>query len=168
MLEALDRNAERWALLIFYTLLVTTMVVEVIRREVLSYSSIWGEEIVRYSFIYLVWIGAAAAIKDRAHIRIDVIFHGLPHRAQSLLYMLGDLIMLAVAIAVVFWSWHAVGVSMRFGSVSHGLRVSMVWFLMAVPLGFTLVAVRLLQSLRRDFRNLVDGVPPDSGARLFD
>ena len=74
MLRALDRNAERWALLFFYILLVTTMVVEVIRREVLSYSSIWGEELVRYSFIYLVWIGASAAIKDRAHIRIDVIF----------------------------------------------------------------------------------------------
>ena len=168
MLQALDRNAERWALLIFYTLLVTTMVVEVIRREILAYSSIWGEEIVRYSFIYLVWIGAAAAIKDRAHIRIDVIFHGLPHRWQSLLYMLGDLIMLALAIAVVFWSWHAVEVSMRFGSVSHGLRVSMAWFLLAVPLGFTRVAIRLLQSLRRDLRNLIDGVPPDSGARLFD
>ena len=80
MLRALDRNAERWALLFFYILLVTTMVVEVIRREVLSYSSIWGEELVRYSFIYLVWIGASAAIKDRAHIRIDVIFHALPHQ----------------------------------------------------------------------------------------
>ena len=42
----------------FYILLVATMVVEVIRREVLAYSSIWGEELVRYSFIYLVWIGA--------------------------------------------------------------------------------------------------------------
>jgi hypothetical protein len=30
-----------------------------------SYSSIWGEEIVRYSFIYLAWIGAAAAVKER-------------------------------------------------------------------------------------------------------
>jgi C4-dicarboxylate transporter DctQ subunit len=32
---------------------------------VFSYSSIWGEEIVRYSFIYLAWIGAAAAVKER-------------------------------------------------------------------------------------------------------
>jgi TRAP-type C4-dicarboxylate transport system permease small subunit len=34
------------------------MFIEVVRREVFSYSSIWGEEIVRYSFIYLAWIGA--------------------------------------------------------------------------------------------------------------
>ena len=58
ILKALDRNLERWALLIFYVVLVMTMAVEVIRREVFSYSSVWGEEIVRYSFIYLAWIAA--------------------------------------------------------------------------------------------------------------
>ncbi|MDB9808889.1 TRAP transporter small permease, partial [Yoonia sp.] len=63
-LRLLDRNAEKWALLVFYSMLVITMAVEVLRREVFSYSSIWGEEIVRYSFIYLAWIGAAAAVKE--------------------------------------------------------------------------------------------------------
>ena len=43
MLKTLDRNAERWALLVFYVMLVVTMAVEVLRREVFSYSSIWGE-----------------------------------------------------------------------------------------------------------------------------
>ena len=49
ILKALNENAERWALLVFYTMLVATMFVEVLRREIMSYSSIWGEEIVRYS-----------------------------------------------------------------------------------------------------------------------
>ncbi len=66
MLAIIDRNVERWALLVFYTMLVLTMAVEVIRREIFNYSSVWGEEIVRYSFIYLVWIGAAAAVRARA------------------------------------------------------------------------------------------------------
>ncbi len=72
-IRTLDQNAERWALLVFYVMLVVTMAIEVLRREIFSYSSIWGEEIVRYSFIYLAWIGAAAAVKERGHIRIDVI-----------------------------------------------------------------------------------------------
>jgi hypothetical protein len=46
-------------------MLVVTMFVEVVRREAFSYSSIWGEEIVRYSFIYLAWIGAASAVRER-------------------------------------------------------------------------------------------------------
>ena len=167
-LKLLDRNAEKWALLVFYSMLVITMAVEVLRREVFSYSSIWGEEIVRYSFIYLAWIGAAAAVKERAHIRIDVLMHYLSPRMKTLMYIFGDFVMLGVAVGALVWSFETVHVSWTFGSVSHGLRVSLVWFLMAVPAGFTLMIVRLLQSLIRDFRCLRDGTPVYEGDTLFD
>lgn len=168
MLSLIDRNAERWALLVFYTMLVVTMAVEVIRREVFAYSSIWGEEMVRYAFIYLAWIGAAAAVRERAHIRIDVIFAFVPPRVKTLLYIFGDLVMLAIAVLALRWSLDVVSVSWRFGSISHGLRVSMVWFLAAVPIGFGLMAFRLLQSLARDVADLRAGRPVYEGARLFD
>jgi TRAP-type C4-dicarboxylate transport system permease small subunit len=167
-LAALNKNAERWALLFFYVLLVGTMFVEVIRREVFAYSSIWGEEIVRYAFIYLAWIGAAAAVRERAHIRIDVLMHFVSDRGKALLYILGDLVMLAVALVAIVWSFETVMVSWKFGSVSHGLRVSMVLFLMAVPFGFALMIFRLIQSLLRDFKDLLAGRPVYEGDKLFD
>lgn len=168
MLDSLNRNAERWALLAFYTMLVITMAVEVIRREIFAYSSIWGEEVVRYAFIYLVWIGAAAAVRERAHIRIDVLFHYLGQRGKAVLYIFGDLVMLGVAVLAVYWSFETFSVSWKFGSVSHGLRVSMVWFLAAVPIGFSLMIFRLIQSLLRDVSDLRAGRPVYEGARLFD
>lgn len=168
LLRRIDRDAERWLLLTFYSMLVVTMAVEVIRRELFAYSSIWGEEIVRYSFIYLAWIGAAAAVKERAHIRIDVLMHYLPPRAKALLYIFGDLVMFAVAIIALYWSYEAVHVSAKFGSVTHGLRISKVWFLMAVPLGFALIIWRLVQSFIRDVRSLRDGTPVYQGDTLFD
>ncbi|MFT5631648.1 MAG: C4-dicarboxylate transporter DctQ subunit [Gammaproteobacteria bacterium] len=168
IIRKLDQNAERWALLLFYVMLVMTMAIEVLRREIFSYSSIWGEEIVRYSFIYLAWIGAAAAVKERAHIRIDVVMHYLGPRAKALLYIFGDLVMFGVALVALYWSWETVHVSWKFGSVSHGLRISMVWFLMAVPVGFALIILRLIQSLLRDIRSLRDGTPVYEGDKLFD
>ena len=167
-LRLIDQNAERWLLLIFYVMLVATMAVEVLRREVFAYSSIWGEEIVRYSFIYLAWIGAAAAVRDRAHIRIDVLLNYLGPRARTLTYIFGDLMMMGVAVIALYWSFETVLVSAKFGSVSHGLRVSMVWFLMAVPIGFALMVWRLLQSLRNDINSLRNGTPVYEGNKLFD
>lgn len=41
LLRQIDRNAVRWLLLTFYTMLVAAMDVKVLRREVFSYSSIW-------------------------------------------------------------------------------------------------------------------------------
>jgi len=167
-LRRIDRDAERWLLLVFYVMLVATMAIEVLRREIFAYSSIWGEEIVRYSFIYLAWIGAAAAVKERAHIRIDVVMHYLGPRPKALLYIFGDLVMVAVAVVALYWSLETVHVSAKFGSVTDGLRISKVWFLMAVPVGFSLMLFRLVQSLLRDFRSLRDGTPVFEGDKLFD
>jgi len=168
LLALLNRNAERLALLLFYSMLVVTMAVEVVRREIFAYSSIWGEEIVRYAFIYLAWIGAASAVRERAHIRIDVLFNYAGPKTKALLYIFGDLVMLVFAVIAVWWSLETVAVSWKFGSVSHGLRMSMVWFLAAVPIGFSLMAFRLVQSLVRDIADLRAGRPVHEGARLFD
>lgn len=166
--RAIDKNGERWLLLVFYVMLVGTMFIEVVRREVFAYSSIWGEEMVRYSFIYLAWIGAAAAVKERGHIRIDVLMHYVPMRVKTLLYIFGDLVMFVVAVIALYWSWESVHVSWKFGSVTHGLRISQTFFLFAVPFGFALVIFRLLQSFRRDLSDLRSGRPVYEGDKLFD
>lgn len=168
ILKSLDRNAERWALLIFYSMLVVTMFIEVLRREIFSYSSIWGEEIVRYCFIYLAWIGAAAAVKERGHIRIDVILEYVGARTKALIYLFSDLVMFVVALIALYWSFETVMVSAKFGSVTHGLRISQVWFLAAVPIGFALMAFRLIQSFWRDINDLRGGRDVYEGDRLFD
>ncbi|TMM54209.1 TRAP transporter small permease [Sulfitobacter sabulilitoris] len=168
IIKSLDNNGERWLLLVFYVMLVGTMFIEVIRREVFSYSSIWGEEIVRYSFIYLAWIGAAAAVKERGHIRIDVIMNYVPMTLKTLLYILGDVVMFIVALIALYWSFEAVAVSWKFGSVTHGLRISQVFFLSAVPFGFALVMLRLVQSFLRDISDLRHGRSVYEGDKLFD
>jgi len=167
-LRNVDKNLETWALLFFYSLLVTTMAVEVVRRELFSFSSIWGEEIVRYAFIYLVWIGAAAGIRDRAHIRIDVAFTYLRERTKAVFYLLGDFVMLGLSVVALWYSFETVQVSWKFGSVTDGLRLSKVWFLIAVPIGFTLIIYRLVQSILRDFHHLRNGMPVFTGKKMFD
>lgn len=166
--RTLDKNLERLALLIAYSMLVVTMTVEVMRRELLAYSSVWGEEVVRYAFIYLVWIGAAVAVRERAHIRIDVLFHACSNRTKLALYIFGDLIMLVVACFAFYWAWETVAVSVQFSSVSHGLRVPMVWFLSAVPVGFALIVFRVIQSIIRDIRDFLHDAPVFEGNKLFD
>lgn len=168
ILTRINRDGERWLLLVFYTLIVATIAIEVLRRFGLSYSSIWGEEIARYAFIYLVWIGAAAAVHDRAHIRIDVLLHYLPPRGKAILYIFGDLVMLAVALVALYLSVETVLTSVKFGSVTHGLRIEQAWFLAAVPVGFALITLRLVASIWRDIDDLRAGNPVFDGHRLFD
>jgi TRAP-type C4-dicarboxylate transport system permease small subunit len=162
MLRKLDQHGERVLLLILYCFIVLAIFIEVVRRFVLLYSSVWGEETARYAFIYLVWIGAAVAVKERAHIRIDVLMHYLPPRGVALLYLFGDLLTALLALFAIYWSMDPVLVSWKFGNVTDGLRI------VRVPLGFTLVMYRLVQSIIRDIGDLRAGRPPYTGEKLFD
>jgi TRAP-type C4-dicarboxylate transport system permease small subunit len=141
---------------------------EVFRRFFLSYSSIWAEEIARYAFIYIAWIGASYAIRERAHIRIDVILPLLSNRWRTIVFIFGDIVTLILAVVSVYWSMEPVINSIHFGSVTHGLRISQAWFLFAVPLGFAMMIFRLFQSMKRDISDLLAGRPVFEGSKLFD
>ncbi len=167
-LQQLNQNGERWCLLVLYSFIVYVIFIEVVRRFVLLYSSVWGEETARYAFIYLVWIGAAAAVRERAHIRIDVIMHYLPPRGVALVYLFGDVLTGVLACFAIYWSLDPVLVSVKFGNVTDGLRIVRAWFLVAVPLGFTVLMFRLVQSMLRDLSDLRAGRAVFTGRKLFD
>lgn len=168
ILQKIDQEGERWLSLPLYALIVLTVFIEVFRRFFLSYSSIWGEEVARYAFIYVVWIGAASAIRERSHIRIDFVLKMLSGRWRSILYIFGDIVTLILAVVALYWSMEPVINSIHFGSVTHGLRISQAWFLFAVPLGFGMISFRLIQSMKRDISDLRAGRPVFEGNKLFD
>ena len=97
---------------------------------------------------------AALLRSPHAHARIDAI-HISAAKAHD-------------GVLAVYTALESIEISYRFGSVTHGLRISLVWFLAAVPLGFTLMIYRLLQSMRRDLTDLFAGREVHGGAKLFD
>ncbi len=168
VLRTIDKEGERYLLLPLYALIVIVIFSEVMRRFVLSYSSIWAEEVARYAFIYVSWIGASAAIRERAHIRIDVIFQFVSERGKGIIFIFGDIVTLALAVTAFYWSLHPVFTSLHFDSVTHGLRISQAWFLAAVPLGFAMMTIRLIQSIIRDVSDVRAKRPVFKGQKLFD
>ncbi|MCP5371088.1 MAG: TRAP transporter small permease [Hyphomicrobiales bacterium] len=168
ILHNIDQNGERYLLLVFYALVVSVIGVEVVRRFVLSFSSIWGEEIARFAFIYLTWIGASAGVKNRAHIRIDVIYSWVPARHHVWLYVLADVATMAFAVIALYFSIIPILTSIEFNNVTDGLRINRSFFLVAVPLGFTMTMVRVAQNLVRDLRDHRAGRPVYRGKKLFE
>ena len=125
----------------------------------LSFSSVWGEEIARFCFIYLTWVGASAAVKNRTHIRIDLIYSWVPAQYHVWLYMLADLATMAFAIVAFYYSLIPIVNALSFGNVTDGLRINRTFFLMAVPLGFAMTMMRLVQNFVRDWRDHRAGRP---------
>ena len=167
-LQGLDRNGERYLMLVFYCFVVFVIVSEVIRRFVFNFSSLWGEEAARFAFIYLGWVGASYAVKQRAHIRFDILTSKLSPRFAGWVYLFSELATLVFAGFALYWSLQTIGTMLRFDALSPALRVSQVWFQAAVPLGFAMMIVRVLQSALRDWRYIRAGRAPYTGTLLFD
>lgn len=168
LLHSLDENAERYLMLTCYCFIVFVIVQEVFRRFVLNYSSAWAEELARYAFIYMGWIGAAAAVKERAHIRFDVLLTRLPARLHGYLYIFTELCTLVFACIALYWSMHTIEQLLQFGGTTPVMRVNKAWFEAAVPIGFTLIIVRIAQSLVRDVADIRAGRPAFAGKAMFE
>lgn len=167
-LQALDRDAERWVMLVFYTFCCIVIVQEVIRRFVLNYSSAWGEEAARYAFIYLGWIGAAYAVRERAHIRFDILLQRMGARGKALVFIVAELATIVFACIALYWSLHTIRQLLQFEGTTPVLRINKAWFEAAVPIAFALIVFRSAQAMLRDWRDLRAGREPYAGKAMFD
>ncbi len=168
VLSALNRDAERWAMLVCYTFCCIVIVQEVVRRFVLNFSSAWGEEAARYAFIYLGWIGAAYAVRERAHIRFDILIGRVGPRAKAWVYIFAELCTIAFALIALYWSLHTVRQLLQFEGATPVLRVNKVWFEAAVPIGFALIVWRSCQGIARDWADWRAGRPVYTGKAMFE
>jgi TRAP-type C4-dicarboxylate transport system permease small subunit len=166
--RALDEGAERYAMLVFYVFVCAVIVQEVVRRFVFNFSSAWAEESARYAFIYLGYVGAAYAVRERAHIRFDILLQRLPPRAHGWVFIFAELATLVFAGFAFWWSMHTIGQLVNFGAESPVLRVNKAWFVAAVPLGFALIMLRGVQAILRDLGDLRARRAAYTGKAMFE
>ena len=167
VLRFLDKHAEKLLAVWLYCYIVLVIFFEVLRRYSISFSSLWGEETARYAFIYMAWLGASIAVKERLHIRIGLLSDHLGSRGQNAIMIFSGICGLFFSAFAVWYSMAPFLTSLEFGSVTQGLRISQAWFLFSVPLGFTLIFVRFLQNLVEDVHQFRMGLPPIVPTKLF-
>jgi TRAP-type C4-dicarboxylate transport system permease small subunit len=168
LIADLDANIERYLMLICYLFCCAVIIHDVGRRFLLNFSAGWSQETAQYAFIYLGWIGAAFAVKERAHIRFDIVINALPERLKGAVYLLGEIATLAFALIALRFTWHTLAQLWQFEGATPVLRVSKLWAEAAVTIGFLLIVLRTLQMMRRDIADLAAGRPAYAGKALFE
>jgi TRAP-type C4-dicarboxylate transport system permease small subunit len=116
--------------------------VQVGTRYLLNRPIVWVEDVATFCFIWAVFLGAAAGLKEIRHIRIETFLGRLPARVRALAEALLQAIILACCVVV---GWHALGVM---GTESRSLTISLPvnlprhWFY-SVPLFVALASMAL-------------------------
>ena len=129
------------------------------RRFVLDFSSLWGEEAARFAFIYLGWVGRVVRASSNAptSASTSLLHVAAPSAWHGCLYLFCELCTLVFAGFALYWSLETIATQLQFDALAPALRISQVWFEAAVPLGFAMMAVRVLQSALRDIQDIRAG-----------
>ena len=121
---------------------------QVFSRYLFNYSFVWAEELVRYLMIWMVMIGAARVQALREHIRIDFFPNLAGPRGRRLMDAFFGLCTL-IFLTIIFVKGIKIAAFNQLFE-SSGLRISMLWPTLAIPIGALLVILYTLNNLVRD------------------
>ncbi|GAB7386970.1 hypothetical protein BSNK01_08060 [Bacillaceae bacterium] len=65
---------------------------QVFFRYVLNNSLSWSEELSRFIFVWITFLGAALAVKEKMHVRFDLLTNSLGYRVRRYFYLFIDLL----------------------------------------------------------------------------
>ena len=148
-----DGKWVRAFIVLTYSYFCLIILIEVIRRYAFGDSSAWGEMTARYAFVYMTYAAAAEGIRQKKHIRVDLIDKIIKPKSMTLLNIYYDILVTIVAILVIYYSLKLINVQLTFGIVMTAADINMAFAQAALPLGWTLILIRITQNWL-DSRNL--------------
>ena len=139
-------------------ILVVQVTYEVTMRYVFNSPSLWGYELGIMLGATLFVLAFAYTHRQRAHIRVDVIYVHLPPRVKATIDVLGDLLVFSPLIILLAikswdWAWYAWSTSEKMPTTG--------WYPPAAPLrtmvllGFVLLALQGVAELVRNLHLLI-------------
>ncbi len=103
ILRWLDEYAEEVLLFILSVIAVVIVFIQVFMRFVMGSSLAWSEELARYCFIWLVYIGISYGVKKQRHIKVDAALLLFKEKGKIVLAMIANILFLAFAILIVIY-----------------------------------------------------------------
>lgn len=148
----LANNIEEILSVILFTIMTVLIFLQILFREFAEFSLDWTEELGRYSFIWLVYISASLAVKHNRHLRIEVVEVLLPKKLSKWYTVFGYTIWLVFSLFMVKEGFYVAQHILVSGQTSPSVGLTMGYVYMIIPIGFTLISIRILQFIIRKIR----------------
>lgn len=159
-LQIFDRNIEKVIVVILLIMMTSLIGTQVFMRYVLQSSSSWTEELIRWFFVWFIWIGISYGFAKRNHVRVTLFVDLFSERVKAIINIILNVIMIIffLRLTVIGWDQAISPIVARQSSVAFSLpfshaKVSMFWLYIAMPAGSLLTSIRIFQNLIVDLKN---------------
>jgi TRAP-type C4-dicarboxylate transport system permease small subunit len=125
--------------------LVADVFLGVWSRYVMRATFQWYDEVARLCFVWMIFLGAAVAVRRGAHFRLHLLIDRFGTTARRRVDLLVTLIVIGFAIVLLVGGLAIAPLARR--QVTDALEISMLWFYAALPVGGALMIVFALPQL---------------------
>jgi len=165
ILRWLNEKFEMSICVVLMSLMTIIMFIQVVARRVFSHSLSWSEELARYLFLWLIYLGISYGAKIMKHIKIEAFLAVFPKKVRPYIVILGDILFFGFAVFIIYTSFVWVQRQIMLGQLSPALHVPM-WVIYASPfVGFTMTAFRQVQTIIYRVKQLKAEKPAAKGGR---
>jgi TRAP-type C4-dicarboxylate transport system permease small subunit len=136
----------------FFIVIMTVTVLLQFFSRLLGHPLAWGEEVARYSYVWLAFIGTSYVVLTREHIQVSFFIHRFPQKAQKVILILEYILMILSVIWILPSAFHHSVEQWK--NLSPAMELPTFFLYISFPIGMTLVVVRLIQVLLSDIRSI--------------
>jgi TRAP-type C4-dicarboxylate transport system permease small subunit len=145
---ALLAVAKALIVVISIVMIVVTLA-QVVFRYVVAAPLPWSEELARYCFVWIVFLGGAVGLSRGIHLGVDLFVNTLPARLRRRIDALTSALIAGFAVTVIYASLPVLSMNMFQRSPALGVQMSYIYLAIPVSMGliFLICAERVLKFL---------------------
>jgi len=141
----LYQHTEGFLMAVLAILLVIDVLTGILARFV-HFEVVFATELGKYIFIWLCAIGISTAAKDNQHVRIHFIAQRLPLNPR-VTWIVSQVLFLVFTFFFFYWGLKLTWMHFEMHKSAMGFNFPMYIFTAAIPIGFALTSIRLIQNI---------------------
>lgn len=137
------------SVVILFVAMTVTVIIQVFFRYVMQSPLRWTEEAARYLMVWLVLLGSGVAMRNKAHLQVDVLTSALPEKLKLFFNVIVSFLIMAFLAIMTFYGFNVVVKTML--QTSPAMRVPMSLIYAAFPVGGILMILEACVSFMELF-----------------
>ena len=153
---------EEAAIVFLFAVMVVVIFVQVIMRYVFNNSLYWSEELGKFIFVWISWLGISLGERYGEHIKITMLVDRFPHRVAQIFNIISEIIVIGICAITLYY-----GVTLVFsqmGTRYAGIKISVAWGYAAVVVGCALMILRSIAGTIKSVKLLINGAPEEASS----
>ena len=130
-----------------FIVMTVSVLINIVLRYIFKIPNLYGEEIARYAFILVVYMGCSICVKEDSHLGVEVFINKLKEKTRGTIRFIVDIVVTGTYVLLIYLFVKFALRSIRVFQVTPAMRIPFYWLHSIIAFCFVLCLVRSIMRL---------------------